>query len=389
MGRNCVGLRAAGQAHGWFTMSVLMLVTGLVFQVESPAQAPARGVRTSVITGQVLGPDGVPAIGVRVLAIEVPAEGQSINENQMVVSSSDTDAAGRYRLENIVPGRYFIGAGTMDAPTLHPGVIEPSDATVVTVNAGQRINGVDFAMTARDYFTISGRVVFGKGSAKGSGIQLNDPLFESTFSAVIGDDGAFEFRRVPVGTYRVLITSSASGLSVNEMAAGLPSAPVFPEALDVSGAGDVKAEVRVPQMIPVDSFTAFFGPGGTAPTVIPPSVPPSGRPALLETRLAMIPHAPLTTPRDCGHVPTATAQPVIACVEEALRARAPFLASFEQKGIDSAVIIGLGGTAPDAVVQVVFDSKSGGGGGERTSAPRDCVAPTLTALVASVQVACH
>jgi hypothetical protein len=126
-----------------------------------------------------------------------------------------------------------------------------------------------------------------------------------------------------------------------------------------------------------------------APAVItPPAVAPSGRPTLLETRLGMIPRAPLTTAKDCGHVPTEKAQTVIACVDEALRAKSPFVASFEQKGIDSIVVIGLGGTAPEGVVQVLFDSNSGAGSG-RVSAPRECNGPKLTVAGEAVQVTCQ
>ena len=79
---------------------------------------------------------------------------------------------------------------------------------------------------------------------------------------------------------------------------------------------------------------------------------------------------------------------MIACVDEALRAKGPFVASFEQKGVDSLVIIGLGGTAPEGVIQVLFDSNSGAGGG-RVSAPRECNAPKLTVAGEAVQVICQ
>ncbi|HEX4998513.1 MAG TPA: hypothetical protein VFY29_09810, partial [Terriglobia bacterium] len=119
-----------------------------------------------------------------------------------------------------------------------------------------------------------------------------------------------------------------------------------------------------------------------------PSAAPNGRPTLLETRLAMIPHAPLTTVKDCGHVPKEAAAAAVACVEQSLRVKTPFVASFEQKGIDSTVVIGLGGTAPDSVVQVLFDSNPGGGTAGRVSAPRDCADPKITVAGASVQVTC-
>ena len=103
--------------------------------------------------------------------------------------------------------------------------------------------------------------------------------------------------------------------------------------------------------------------------------------------MGMIPRPPMTTTKDCGHVPKEPAAAAVACVEQSLRAKTPFVASFEQKGVDSVVVIGLGGTAPDSVVQVLFDSNPGGNTG-RVSAPRDCNDPKLTVAGASVQVVC-
>jgi hypothetical protein len=133
----------------------------------------------------------------------------------------------------------------------------------------------------------------------------------------------------------------------------------------------------------------FGNPVINVPPPPPVTVAPSGRPMLLETRLGMIPHPPLTTVKDCGHVPKEGAQTAVTCVEEAMKTKAPFFASFEQKGIDSQVVIGLGGTAPE-VVQVLFDSNSGAGarGNPRVSAPRDCAEPKLTVASGAVQVVC-
>ncbi|HEX4999868.1 MAG TPA: hypothetical protein VFY29_16730 [Terriglobia bacterium] len=130
---------------------------------------------------------------------------------------------------------------------------------------------------------------------------------------------------------------------------------------------------------------------GATPSTLPSatqSIATSGRPVLLETRLGMLPHPPLTTVKDCGHVPKNPAQTTVSCIEEAVRGKTPFIASFEQKGVDSQVIMGLGGTAPDSVVQMLFDSSSAGSNA-RVSAPRDCPDPKLTIAAGAVQVACQ
>ena len=94
------------------------------------------------VTGVVRGANGMPAAGVRVYAIGVrddvdlstaPLEGQA-----------QTDAAGRYRLE-VPPGRYYIGSGSVSAPTFFPGARSLADARVVTVAAGGLIEAIDFS----------------------------------------------------------------------------------------------------------------------------------------------------------------------------------------------------------------------------------------------------
>jgi hypothetical protein len=104
----------------------------------------------------------------------------------------------------------------------------------------------------------------------------------------------------------------------------------------------------------------------------------------------MIPRPPLTTVKDCGHVAKTPAQTVVPCIEEALKAKSPFIASFEQAAGGAQTVIGLGGTAPDGVVQVTFDGPAAGATGARVSAAKDCKEPKLTiAAAGSVQVACQ
>ncbi|HET9219901.1 MAG TPA: carboxypeptidase-like regulatory domain-containing protein [Terriglobia bacterium] len=94
------------------------------------------------VTGVVRGANGMPAAGVRVYAIGVrddvdlstaPLEGQA-----------QTDAAGRYRLE-VPPGRYYVGSGSVSAPTFFPGARGLADARVVTVATGGIIEAIDFS----------------------------------------------------------------------------------------------------------------------------------------------------------------------------------------------------------------------------------------------------
>jgi protocatechuate 3,4-dioxygenase beta subunit len=72
---------------------------------------------TGTISGQILSREGQPAAGIRVSAMAVPEPGIQVTSATALAGISMTDSAGRYRLENIPPGRYYVVAGLVDFPT--------------------------------------------------------------------------------------------------------------------------------------------------------------------------------------------------------------------------------------------------------------------------------
>jgi sugar lactone lactonase YvrE len=158
--------------------------------------------------------------------------------------------------------------------------------------------------------------------------------------------------------------------------APLPSAPPLPttaQATDPRGQITFSSVISTP---PGLSFPYTSPP----PTII---LAPSGRPVLLETRLASL--AP--SAKDCGHTPKDAAATVISCVETAVRGKAPFVASFTQQSIDSTVVQALAAPLAGTAVQVLFDSGSGGRD-LRVSTPQNCAAPQLSASGATVRLTC-
>src|SRR6187399_1903865 len=99
-------------------MKTLALQLLLLFQSVAPS-----GRATASVEGRVLTEDGMPAVGVRVTAQSVPDTAVAARDAGVMVSIVQTDASGRYRLERIPPGRYYITAGLVDFPTYYPGVI--------------------------------------------------------------------------------------------------------------------------------------------------------------------------------------------------------------------------------------------------------------------------
>jgi hypothetical protein len=59
-------------------------------------------------------------------------------------SIAETDASGRYKLENIPPGRYYIAAGRLDLPTYYPGTQSMAIGRTILVSAGLLVSNIDF-----------------------------------------------------------------------------------------------------------------------------------------------------------------------------------------------------------------------------------------------------
>src|SRR5262245_2904428 len=96
------------------------------------------------ISGVLKSTTGRPAVGVRVTAMAVPQSPLDAVSSFSMVSLSETDIEGKFRLENIPPGRYYITAGSVDNPTYFPGTMEAARGTIVSVAAKANISGVDF-----------------------------------------------------------------------------------------------------------------------------------------------------------------------------------------------------------------------------------------------------
>jgi hypothetical protein len=122
-----------------------------------------------------------------------------------------TDSQGRYRLENVPPGRYFITAGFLDSPSYYPGVRTPAEARSINVVAGSATTGIDF--TARpNGVRLSGRISNLPPSAPPGLFRATLPhsgmagADSQTPDVPVGPDGTFEFSNVRPGSYRILLT---------------------------------------------------------------------------------------------------------------------------------------------------------------------------------------
>jgi len=108
--------------------------------------APALQSDNGKIAGTLKTSTGVPAIGVRVAAMAVPASLLDAISSGALVSLAETDINGHYRLENIPPGRYYITAGRVDVPTYFPGTPDMSGGAIISITSKAAITGIDFTI---------------------------------------------------------------------------------------------------------------------------------------------------------------------------------------------------------------------------------------------------
>jgi len=177
----------------------------------APAGAAAQ-ISMGTVSGEIRTREGQPAVGVRVSAMAVPEAGVPANSGTALVSIGMTDNQGRYRLENVLPGRYYITAGFVDAPTYYPGVPAVSGATVVSVLSSTPVTGINFAVANSVGVTVSGRVRSSTGTSGVGGQPValvgGAPPIQQTTTAA---DGSFQFLRVRPGRYQLTLAFPAGG----------------------------------------------------------------------------------------------------------------------------------------------------------------------------------
>jgi hypothetical protein len=203
--------------------------------------------QSGVVEGRVFARDGKPVAGVRVGITAIP-EGNAAEGPAALLSLSQTDDEGRYRLENVPPGRYFVVAGSVDVPVYFPGVRRAADATPVTVTASSTIKDRDFHLTSPLTLRVRGRIV-GEGKGGPTQVFLSSrtvgPANPLPTPALISPDGTFEFPRVYPGRYDVRVVPSrdfapvtlvVNEADINDLQLDVPLSAVtdFPITLKIS-----------------------------------------------------------------------------------------------------------------------------------------------------------
>jgi hypothetical protein len=90
-------------------------------------------------------PSGQPAAGIRVYLTAPPGPGRGAPRGAGTIEiQGKTDATGKYRLEDVPAGRYYVAAGRVEAPTYYPGVLGFPAAKMIDVRARETVRDINF-----------------------------------------------------------------------------------------------------------------------------------------------------------------------------------------------------------------------------------------------------
>ena len=190
--------------------------------------------RMSIIAGRVLDETGDPMEGVNVHAVRVMFRDGQRRLVPVGSPQNRTDDDGVFRLSGLAPGTYYLRADTREtwtvvrdgvrqvmgyAPTFFPGTTQPSEARRVTLQVGQQVNNLDFALIPGRAAKVSG-TAFDSHGKPFQNVSVREEVrgedfgsFGSIASAPVRADGTFVIENVPPGDY---VIGTATGRDVPE-----------------------------------------------------------------------------------------------------------------------------------------------------------------------------
>ena len=229
----------------------------LLLAMTLGAQSPAVPQNSSIV-GLLKTAAGTPASRVSVAAAAVSGD-RSKFDRTAVVGLVQTDDQGRYLLENIPPGRYYIVAGRLDFPTFYPGEIRSEAATVLEISSGVQVLGIDFTVDEDSVrpgtpFTLNVQVlVEGGGPAPDTaakpiiqltrtGITKTLEVPITTASFTLPDAGAtYQIRLLNLPNNYVLTSMTLSEIDLTKTPLTAPPAPL--RVITFSGQGALQEAI--------------------------------------------------------------------------------------------------------------------------------------------------
>ncbi len=268
-----------------------------------------RMIVSGVITGRVTNEDGEGVVRVEIIALRKPGEDE-MEEGRFAffrkselraVSSAQTDDRGQYRIFGLKPGDYYIEAtdsyepdwnapgdegymaheilGSDYAPVYYPGVAQASQATVVSVKAGDEVQA-DVFMQRIKTVEIAGHVI-GRGEPVKNASVIIFPRAMDDFVVprqdTTDEKGAFKLKGIPPGSYVIAVYKGAdeggsygpggqqklevSGENIDSLIISFGAGASFQGRVTAAGAGPPELDrIRI-ILFGADQDGAFFAGG--------------------------------------------------------------------------------------------------------------------------------
>jgi hypothetical protein len=160
--------------------AVLTITAGITFD-----GILIRLARSGSITGIVVSSSGEPLVGIEVYALRPAYDSFGSKYVAAASNAARTNDRGEYRITSLPPGRYYVRAAsdpimsdpnrdnsriaaTLGRSAVSPGIYEtayyprekdPSGATLLDIQSGSELTGVDFSLVRLQTYRVSGRVV--------------------------------------------------------------------------------------------------------------------------------------------------------------------------------------------------------------------------------------
>jgi hypothetical protein len=185
--------------------------------------------RGSVISGRIVDDGGEPVSGTQVAAMryQFMAGGRRLVPSGGEGSTDRTDDQGYFRLYGLPPGDYYVSANNRNnmmmmpamnnteadafAPTYFPGTPNISEATRVTVKAGQEMSGANFALIVARMARIRGRAINSRGEPVLNAMLMmmpDEPVLTMSMgmnNSMTAGDGSFQFANIAPGRYNLQV----------------------------------------------------------------------------------------------------------------------------------------------------------------------------------------
>jgi Carboxypeptidase regulatory-like domain len=181
----------------------------------------------AVITGRVTGEDDEPLEGVSIQVLTYISMNDGPQQLMPVDSGARTDEDGNYRIAGLPAGRYYVAARGADANrrvatgqaqqrseaypllTYYPGTPDLAAAGAINLAPGQQTE-VPFSLALTPAYRLAGTVLISGEWKQVHSPTLVDYRGQGLISASSFDakSGAFEFRTVPAGTYKLRLSGN-------------------------------------------------------------------------------------------------------------------------------------------------------------------------------------